>query len=325
MRIATRLAGLVATVVLVSMLTFLLTQLIPGNPVVAVLGSAYDNGTAEGKAQIAVVRKELGLDKSLPVRYFDWAKKAVTGDLGRSIGANSGGIRTTRLLKERLPVTLEIMILTQLLSIALAVPIGVWSAYRSGKVADHIITWGTFGVVALPAFVLALILVYAFSVKIHWLPSAGYTRLSDGLAANLKSMVIPVVTLSLGLAAVYARLIRSEMVATLQEDYILMANAKGLPPRKVLFGHALKPSSFSLLTVIGINIGTLIGGEVIVEFLMSIPGVGGALVDAVGRREYALVLGFVLVITVFFVGANFIVELLYSYLDPRIRRGSARA
>jgi len=227
-------------------------------------------------------------------------------------------------LKERIPVTLEIMILTQLVAIALAVPIGVLSAYRRGKLVDRIITWGSFATLALPSFVIALVLVYIFSVKLRWLPSTGYTRLTADLALNLKSMVIPVLTLGLGLAAVYARLIRSEMVSTLQDDYILMATAKGLPPRNVLFGHALKPSSFSLLTVIGINIGTLIGGSIIVEYLMGIPGVGLALVENVGKREYQVVLGLVLVITIFFVAANFVVELLYSVLDPRIRRGSTR-
>jgi peptide/nickel transport system permease protein len=324
LRIGTKLAGLLGTIVLVSMLTFLLTQLLPGDPVVSVLGSSYDNKTPTGQAQIAVVRKELGLDKSLPLRYVDWAGKVVRGDLGRSFGVNSGGIKTTRLLKERFPITLELMLLTQVVAIALAVPLGVYSAYRQGKLLDKIITWGSFATLSLPGFVVALILVYVFAVKLRWLPTGGYTRLTDDLAKNLKSVVIPVLTLSLGLAAVYARLIRSEMVSTLQEDYILMARAKGLPDRYVLFRHALKPSSFSLLTVIGIQIGALIGGSVIVEFLMSMPGIGLALIDSVGQREYQVVLGLVLVITAFYVGANFVVDLLYSFLDPRIRRGSTR-
>jgi peptide/nickel transport system permease protein len=324
LRIGTKLAGLLGTIVLVSMLTFLLTQLLPGDPVVSVLGSAYDNKTPTGQAQIAQVRKELGLDKALPVRYLDWVGKAVRGDLGRSFGANSGGIKTTRLLKERFPITLELMVLTQFVAIALAIPLGVYSAYRQGKLLDKIITWGSFATLSLPGFVLALMLVYVFSVKLRWLPTGGYTRLTDDLAKNLKSVVIPVLTLSLGLAAVYARLIRSEMVSTLQEDYILMARAKGLSDRHVLFRHALKPSSFSLLTVIGIQIGALIGGSVIVEFLLSMPGIGLALVDSVGQREYQVVLGLVLVITAFYVGANFVVDLLYSVLDPRIRRGSTR-
>jgi peptide/nickel transport system permease protein len=323
MRITTKLAGLVGTVVLVSMLTFLLTQLIPGDPVVSVLGSSYDSSTPTGQLQIAQVRKDLGLDKSLPARYVDWARKAVTGDLGHAFGQNSGQIKTTRLLKERLPITLEIMVLTQVLALVLAIPLGVWSAYRRGRAPDHVITWSSFVVLAIPTFVMTLILVYAFSLKLHWAPTTGYTRMTDDLAKNLRSVAIPVVTLALGLAAVYARLVRSEMCATLQEDYILMANAKGIPKWKVLFGHALKPSSFSLLTVVGINIGTLIGGEVIVEYLMGIPGIGLALVDSVGQREYQLVLGLVLVITVFFVASNFVVELLYSALDPRIRRGRA--
>ena len=324
MRIGTKLAGLLGTMILVSMLTFLLTQLLPGDPVVSVLGASYDTKTPTGLAQIASVRKELGLDKALPVRYLDWAGKAVRGDLGRSFGTNSGGIKTTRILKERIPITLELMLLTQLASIAVAIPLGVYSAYRQGKLLDRIITYGSFAMLSLPAFVLALILVFVFAVKLKWLPTGGYTRLTADLWQNLRSVIIPVLTLSLGLIPVYARLIRSEMVSTLQEDFILMARAKGMPDRHVLFRHALKPSSFSLLTVIGIQIGALIGGSVIVEFLMSMPGVGFALVDSVGQREYQVVLGLVLVITAFYVGANFVVDLLYSVLDPRIRRGSSR-
>jgi peptide/nickel transport system permease protein len=217
-RIGTKLAGLLGTIVLVSMLTFLLTQLLPGDPVVSVLGSAYDTKTPTGQAQIALVRKELGLDKPLPVRYLDWVGKAARGDLGRSFGANSGGIKTTRILKERFPITLELMILTQLVAIGLAIPLGVYSAYRQGKLLDKIITWGSFATLSLPGFVLALILVYVFAVKLRWLPTGGYTRLTADLGQNLKSVIIPVLTLSLGLAAVYARLIRSEMVSTLQED-----------------------------------------------------------------------------------------------------------
>jgi peptide/nickel transport system permease protein len=325
MRIATKLASLVATMLLVSIMTFLLTQLLPGNPVVSVLGSAYNPDTVGGRAQIELVRKDLGLDRPLPIRYLRWAKGVVTGDLGHSVAVSSGGIKTTRILKERLPVTLEIMLLTQILAISLAVPIGVWSAYRHDKFIDKVTTGTTFVLLALPNFAVALIFVFIFSVKLRWLPSSGYTRLTDDLYKNLKSMALPVFTLGLGLSAVYARLVRDEMVATLQEDFILMANSKGIPAWRVLFGHALKPSSFSLLTVIGINIGALVGGAVIVEQLLAIPGVGSALVENVARREYQIVLGLVFIITFFYVAANFIVDLLYSLLDPRIRRGSVRA
>lgn len=324
MRIASKLAGLLATLVLVSIMTFLLTQLLPGDPVVSVLGSAYDAKSERGRAQIAVVRKELKLDRALPVRYLDWVGGVVTGDLGRSFSSGTGGLRTTRLLKERLPVTLEIMFLSQLLAIAIAVPLGIIGAYRQGKLVDRAITTGSFATIAVPNFVLGLFLVFVFSVKLKWLPTFGYTRLTDDLGKNLKSMVIPVLTLALGLGAVYARLLRSEMVSTLQEDYILMARAKGMSSRWILLRHALRPSSFSLLTVIGINVGALISGSVIMEYFMGIPGVGSALVENVTRREYQVVLGLVLVITIFYVVANFIVDLLYSVLDPRIRRGNSR-
>jgi peptide/nickel transport system permease protein len=324
-KIRTKLGVLVVTIFLVSVVTFMLTLLLPGDPVVNVLGSGYDNQSPQGKAQIELVRKELRLDRAVPMRYALWAKGAVTGDLGHKVGASSGGLATTRILKERLPVTLEIMILTQIVAIVMSIPLGIWSAYRRGKAADNVITGGSFAMLALPNFALGLILVYVFSVKLKWLPTVGYTRITEDLGKNLRSMVIPVLTLATGLTAVYTRLLRSEMAATLQEDFIQMATAKGLKPWRVLLGHALRPSSFSLLTVIGINVGALIGGAVIMEQLMSINGVGSALVEAIFEREYQVVLGLVLVVTVFYVVANFIVDLLYTVLDPRIRRGSTRA
>lgn len=324
MRLTTKLASLVATVILVSFFTFLLTQLIPGDPVVSVLGSAYNPGTPEGREQIEVVRKELGLDDPYPVRYFNWAKGVFTGDLGNKIGVNSAGITTNRILKERLPVTLEIMVLTQILALLISIPAGVWSAHRENKAPDKAITGASFAMLAMPTFVIGLLLVWLFSVKLGWLPSSGYTRLTEDLGENLRSMIIPVLSLGLGLAAVYTRLLRAEMISTLKEDYILMANAKGISPRRVLLRHALRPSSFALLTIAGINVGALIGGAVIIENFMAIPGVGSALVQAVAEREYEVILSLVFVISMFYVVANFIVDILYSFLDPRIRRGATR-
>ena len=324
MRLTTKIGSLVATVVLVSFFTFLLTQLIPGDPVVSVLGPAYNEQTVEGRAQIEVVREELGLNDSFPVRYFNWAKGVFTGDLGHKIGVNSAGISTTRLLRERLPVTLEIMFLTQLVALLIAIPAGILSAHKEDRLLDKSVTGVSFAMLAMPTFVIALILVYIFSVKLGWFPSSGYTRLTENLGENLRSMVIPVASLGAGLAAVYTRLLRAEMISTLKEDYILMAKAKGISPRRVLLRHALRPSSFALLTIAGINIGALIGGAVIIEQFMAIPGVGSALVQAVAEREYQVILSLVFVISMFYVVANFIVDMLYSFLDPRIRRGGQR-
>ena len=324
MRLTTKLVSLVATVILVSFFTFLLTQLIPGDPVISVLGSAYNPQTEEGREQIELVREELGLNDPFPVRYFNWATGVFTGDLGNKIGVNSAGITTNRILKERLPVTLEIMLLTQIFALLVAIPAGILSAHKEDRFADKSVTGFSFAMLALPSFVIALILVFVFAVKLGWLPSSGYTRLTEDLSENLKSMIIPVLSLGPGLAAVYTRLLRAEMISTLKEDYILMAKAKGISSRRVLFRHALRPSSFALLTIAGINIGALIGGAVIIEQFMAIPGVGGALVQAVAEREYEVILSLVFVISMFYVVANFLVDLLYSFLDPRIRRGTSR-
>ncbi len=325
MRIVTKLFGLAVTAVLVSMMTFMLILLLPGDPVVSALGTAYDPKSEIGKKQIELVRKELSLDKSIPLRYLDWAGGVVKGDLGRSFGTTTGGITTTRILKERLPVTIEVMILTQIVALLMALPLGIIAAYREGRFADKLIGASNFGLLAMPNFALGLILVLIFSVKLKWLPSSGYTRLTEDFGKNIRSMVIPVLTLAFGLSSVYARLIRAEMATVLKEDFILMATSKGIRPWRVLLKHALRPSSFSLLTSIGINVGGLIGGTVVMEQLMAIPGVGSALIENIFKREFQVVLGLVLVITMFYVAAIFVVDILYSVLDPRIRRGSTRA
>ncbi len=173
---------------------------------------------------------------------------------------------------------------------------------------------------------MAVFLVYLFSVQLGWFPAVGYDRLTgpDGLGAHIKSIVLPVSVLVAGLTAVYTRLLRSDMIATLQEDFILMARSKGLPTWHVLVRHALRPSSFSLLTVFGINFGTLIGGSVILEYFFSIPGIGYLAVESIAKRDYLAVQGVVLVIATAFVVVNFVVDLLYAVLDPRVRRAGAQ-
>ena len=168
---------------------------------------------------------------------------------------------------------------------------------------------------------LARLVVVVFAVHLKWLPATGYVHLTDSITGNLRSIALPTITLAVPLSAVYTRLLRSDLISTLQEEYILMARAEGLPPRRILLRHALRPSSFSLLTVFGINTGALIGGTVIVEYLFALPGMGYRLVDAIGRREYILVQGLVLIIAIGYVLANFAVDVLYGVIDPRVRHG----
>jgi peptide/nickel transport system permease protein len=238
------------------------------------------------------------------------------GNFGRAYNDNE---KVTDIIRQRLPVTLELLIGAQLLALAVAVPLALLSAYRAGSRVDRALTATSFGMLSIPDFVIAIVLVFVFAVRAHWLPATGYTHLSDSVTGNLRSVALPTITLAIPLSAVYTRLLRSDLIATLQEEYILMARAEGLPTRRILWRHALRPSSFSLLTVIGINTGALIGGAVIVEYLFALPGMGSRLIDAIGRREYIIVQGLVLVIAVGYVLANFLVDVLYGVLDPRVR------
>ena len=314
-----RLAKLLAVVLIVSFLTFCLTKLLPGNPVNVILGPDASDPEA-----VAAVEESLGLDDPFFEQYVGYVSGVVTDfDLGRAYSSN---FEVKELLGNRLPATIELMLVSQVLAILISVPLAMLSAYRANTRTDRAITAGAFGLISLPSFAMAVFLVYLFSLQLGWFPAVGYDRLTgpEGLGAHVKSIVLPVSVLVAGLTAVYTRLLRSDMIATLQEDFILMARSKGLSTRHILLRHALRPSSFSVLTVFGINFGTLIGGSVILEYFFAIPGIGSLAVESIGKRDYLAVQGVVLVIAVGFVLVNFVVDLLYSVLDPRVRRAGAR-
>lgn len=312
-----KLVTLVPTVFLVSLLTFLLTSLLPGDPALQVLQGAEPTQEA-----IEAVRKDLGLDKPLPVRYLTYLGDMAQGDFGRSYRTRQPVLEA---IGERLPVTFQIGLFALVASIVLAVPLGVFSAYRANGVVDRTITTASFGLLAIPSFMTALLLLYFFAVYLGLFPATGWTRITDDLGKNLKSVVLPATALGIGQLAVYTRLLRSDMIATLQEDYVSMARAKGLPTWRILFRHALRPSSFSLLTIVGLQVGNLIGGAVIVETFFALPGVGRLLYDSITQRDLIMVQGVVLFLALSTVLANFAVDLLYTVLDPRIRRGASAA
>lgn len=307
----------IATLIAVSFLTFLLTDLLPGDPAEQILGP--EGSTPEA---LAKVRSDLRLDDPLPVRYVTWVADAVQGDLGRSYRT---GQEVTAAIRERLPVTLEVGGLAVLFALAGAIPLGMLSAYRAGGPADRGITGASFALLAMPNFMMAILLILVFAVGMGALPATGWVRLTDDLGGNLKGALLPALSLAIGELAVYTRLLRSDMIATLQEDYVVLARAKGMPTLWILLRHALRPSSFSLLTVVGLQIGAIMSGSVVVETLFALPGVGRLLVDSIFQRDLVTVQGIALVVAVSYVAVNFIVDLLYSYLDPRIRRGRALA
>ena len=307
----------IATLIAVSFLTFLLTDLLPGDPAEQILGP--EGSTPEALAR---VRSDLRLDDPLPVRYVTWVVDAMQGDLGRSYRT---GQEVTTAIRERLPVTLEVGGLALLFALAGAVPLGMFSAYRAGGPADRGITGASFALLAIPSFMMAILLILVFAVGLGALPATGWVRITDDLGANLRGALLPALSLAIGELAVYTRLLRSDMISTLQEDYVVLAKAKGMPTLWILLRHALRPSSFSLLTIVGLQIGAIMSGSVVVETLFALPGVGRLLVDSIFQRDLVTVQGIALVVAVSYVAVNFIVDLLYSYLDPRIRRGRALA
>jgi peptide/nickel transport system permease protein len=317
--VLTRVGKLLGVLVLVSFLTFCLTKVLPGDPVDAILGPQASNPSA-----VAALRSELGLDEPFFAQYGSYVHGVVTElDLGR---AYSSGFEVRELLASRLPATIELILLSQLVALLIAVPLALYSAYRAGSLADRAVTAGAFGLLSVPSFAMAVLLVYVFAIQLGWFPAVGFERLTgpEGIGGNLRSLVLPVAVLVTGLTAVYTRVLRSDLIVTLQEDFMLTARAKGLPTWHLLVRHALRPSSLSLLTVFGINFGTLIGGAVIVEYYFSIPGIGQMAIESINKRDYLAVQGVVLVVASVFVLVNFAVDLLYSVLDPRIRKVAAR-
>ena len=313
-----KLLQLVLILLAVTFLSFLMLNLLPGDTAVAVCGFGCDE---EG---IAEVREELGLNDSIPVRYVRWLGDAVTGDLGESALTKQP---VWEAIKQRMPVTLELLIYSQVLALGIAIPAGIIAAQRPDGWFDKGSSIVAFILFAIPNFVLALVLVYWFAVKWQIFPATGYTQLTSDLPGsiydNLKDLFLPAVTLAAAEMAVYLRLLRTDMIATLQEDYITMAKAKGMPNRRILLRHAFRPSTFSLVTVAGLNMGRLIGGTLVIEVIFALNGLGSYLVQGIFRRDYIAVQGAVVVIAVGYVLINFLVDMLYAVLDPRVRHARA--
>jgi len=310
-----RLAHLVVVLFFVTLFVATLTALLPGDPVDAIAGFASPE-------QKEALREDLKLDDPVYVQYGRWVGNFVTGDLGNYYSV-TGGRPVTDRVRDALPVSLQLMLEAQVLALIIAIPLGVFTAYRAGSRFDKSANATAFGLLAIPNFAVALILAYYVGVRFGWLPVSGYVKPSDDLVEHLRRMAMPAIALAVGQIAVYMRLLRSDMIATLQEDFILMAKSKGISPSRVLWRHALRPSSLTLLTVAGLNVGVLIGGAVIVEVIFSLPGIGTLLYEAINARQYIALQSLVAIIAVGYVLINFLVDLLYAVLDPRIRHARA--
>jgi peptide/nickel transport system permease protein len=309
-----RLIAILPVLLAVSLLTFLIASLLPGDLAFVILG---DQATPEN---VAALRRDMGLDQPLWWRYLSWLGHVLQGDLGRSFRT---GQTVLQAVAERIPVSLELMLMAEVIGLLIGVPLAIACAARAGGAFDRFMTGSAFAMLSMPSFLMAILLIYLFAVELRWLPATGYVPFTEAPLANLRFFVLPALTLALAEWPGIMRVLRSDMIATLQEDYIALAKAKGLKPSRILFVHALKPSSLTLVTVTGINIGRLLGGTLIVETIFALPGIGRLLVGAIYTRDLVILQGVVLLVAAGFVIMNFIVDLLYAVLDPRIRHGHA--
>lgn len=312
--IVRRILAILPVLLAVSLLTFLIASLLPGDLAFVILG---DQATPEN---VAALRHDMGLDQPLWWRYLSWLGHVLQGDLGRSFRT---GQTVLQAVSERIPVSLELMLMAEFIGLLIGVPLAIACAARAGGAFDRFMTGSAFAMLSMPSFLMAILLIYLFAVELRWLPATGYVPFTEDPPANLRFFVLPALTLALAEWPGIMRVLRSDMIATLQEDYIALAKAKGLKPSRIMFVHALKPSSLTLVTVTGINIGRLLGGTLIVESIFALPGIGRLLVGAIYTRDLVILQGVVLLVAGGFVIVNFIVDMLYAVLDPRIRHGHA--
>ena len=312
--LAIRMVRLIATLFVVSILTFLLVEQLPGDPILAILPpEALDD-----LENIERIRKELKLDDSVFTRYARWAGDAIQGDLGKSYITDQP---VAEAIKDRIPVTIELALLATIIAALFAIPIGALAAYREGGYFDRITSALTTAALSIPGFLAGIFFIWLFTLKFNWLPSTGWNRLSEkGLLANLQTAILPASALALAPLAINARLIRADMIGTLKEDYILSARAKGLRDRYILMRHALRPSSLTAITVFALQLGGLIGGTVVIETVFALPGLGTRLISGIYQRDVMMIQGITLFIATVYVVVNTAVDLLYLALAPRIRR-----
>jgi len=299
---------IVVVVIVVTFLTQILMRQIPGD--IGVILAPFASNE-----QRDAIREEIGVNDNVFVQYGRWVGTVFDGSFGKRYTGAQSYIEVGPEIRKALPNTLALILYSQLIALALAIPLGVWSAYRAGRMPDKVVSGLGFGFLAFPNFALALVLIYFFGVKLKWLP----TQHASG-DVTPKEMVLPALSLAMGQLAVYMRLLRSDLVSTLQQDFISMAKAKGLQPSRILWRHALRPSSLTLLTAAGLQTGALIGGTLVVEVIFGIPGIGLLIINAIGKRQIIELQSLVAVVAIVFVLINFSVDALYRVLDPRIRR-----
>jgi peptide/nickel transport system permease protein len=314
--IVQRFLQLIPVLILVSLAVFLIIRLIPGDPVLVMLGIDPEQRVRISEEQYQALQQQLGFDRPIYVQYFNWVGKVIRGDLGLSLSSRRP---IFEVLFERYPATIYLALISLLTGLAIAIPMGVIAAIRQNTRADYaamaFALWG----IAMPNFWLALMLIVLFSLKLGWLPSIGYASPLDDPLRFLQHVFLPALVMGTDLAAPLTRYIRAEMLEQLKQDYVRTAWAKGLPSRRVIVRHALKNSLIAAVTVVGLQTARLLGGSTIVETVFSWPGVGRLLIEGIYARDYPIVQGAVLVIAVTYVMINLVVDIVYKWLDPRIK------
>lgn len=311
-----RLLQLIPVLLLVTLFVFFIVQIIPGDPVLVMLGVDPETGGRYAEEQYVALKQQLGLDQPIYVQYFNWLTRVLDGDLGLSLQSRRP---VFDILVERYPATIYLAIVALATGLLIAIPAGVIAAVRQNTAVDYAAMGYAMWGIAMPNFWLALMLIVLFSVKLGWLPSIGYASPFEDPWKFLQHVFLPAIVLGTDLAASLTRYVRAEMLEQIKQDYVRTAHAKGLPPRMVFIRHALKNSLIATVTVVGLQIARLLGGSTIIETVFTWPGVGSLLLEGIYSRDYPIVQGSVLVIAMTYVGINLVVDIFYKWLDPRIK------
>lgn len=309
-----RLFSLAATLVAASIVIFAVLELVPGDPARLMLGINASQDAVDA------LRQQMGLDRPAPVRYADWAAGMLSGDLGRSLTYTSP---VGELIAERARVSLPLALIALALSTLIAIPVGLYAAARRGQMSDTAVMAASQFGIAIPNFWFALLLVYVFAVMLRWVPAGGFPGWENGMLPALNSLILPAIALALPQAAILSRVARSALIEVLGEDFIRTARAKGLTRRQAIWGHALRNALIPVVTIMGLQFAFLLAGTIIIENVFYLPGLGRLVFQAITQRDLPVVQGTVMVLVASVVIINFLVDLLYAWIDPRLRHRRA--
>jgi peptide/nickel transport system permease protein len=300
----------IPTLILVSIIVFSLQKILPGDPVLTLAGEERD------PAVLNYLREKYHLNDPLPVQYVAWIKEVARGDLGKSLRTD---VPVAQLIKQKLPVTLQLAAMAMLFALIVGIPMGILAAVRKGQLLEYGANVAALSGMSIPNFWLGIILIMIVSVQLRWLPASGYVSPADNFWLSMKTMLMPAIVLSTSLAAYLMRHTRSSMLEALGADYVRTARAKGVSPRKVVLRHALRNALMPIVTLVTLLFGELMAGAVLTEQVFTIPGFGKLIVDAVFNRDYAVVQGVVLCVAVGFIFMNLLADILYIVVNPRLR------